>query len=103
MEDVHDDVRIIRHDPLAGGKAIHGHGGDAMIGLQAVPKFAGDGFQVGLGSPRANHEKIRETGDAAEVDRDDVFGFFFRGVVRAEAGELFRVDGVGPGRGGGRR
>lgn len=52
-----------------------------------------------LGSAGADDEEIRETGNAAEVDRDDVFGFFVGGDVRAEAGESFSFDGTDPGRG----
>ena len=56
-----------------------------------------------LGSAGADQEKIGETGDAAQVDGDDVFGFFIRGELGAAAGEGFRFDGVGPGKGDGQR
>jgi hypothetical protein len=49
---------------------------------------------------RADHEKIRERGDAAKIKGDDVFGFFVGGVLRAEAGELVGFNGMVPGKGG---
>jgi hypothetical protein len=55
-----------------------------------------------LGCAGANEEEICETGNATEIDRDDVLGLFVGNDGRAEAGEGFRVDGDGPGKGGGR-
>ena len=86
MEDVHDHVGIVRHDPLAGGEAVHGEWLDIVILLQRVAQFAGDGFQVWLGGAGAKDEEIRETDDATEINGDDVLGFFFRDKVGAEAG-----------------
>jgi hypothetical protein len=98
MKNVDHDVRVIGHDPLAGRESIDGHRGDAVIGLQTVAQFAGDGLQMRLGRAGADDEEIRETGNTTEVDGEDILGFFLRGIVCAEAGELFRVDGVGPGK-----
>ena len=30
-EDVHDDLHVIEHDPLARGKSVHGNGADPVI------------------------------------------------------------------------
>jgi len=49
-------------------------------------QFAGNGFEVRLGGAGAKDEEVRETDDATEIDGDDVFGFFFRDKVCAEAG-----------------
>lgn len=57
-----------------------------MLLSQRVAQFAGNGFQVRLGGAGAEDEEIREADDATEVDGDDVFGFFFRDEVGAEAG-----------------
>ena len=32
-EDVHDDLHVIEHDPLARGKTVHGSGANAVIVL----------------------------------------------------------------------
>ena len=86
VEDVHDYVGIVRHDPFTDGEAIHGEGLDPVILLQRVAQLAGDGFQVRLGGAGAKDEEIRETDDATEINGDDVLGFFFRDEVGAEAG-----------------
>jgi len=39
-----------------------------------------------LGSAGADDEKIRERGDAAEIDGDDVLGFLVRNEMRADTG-----------------
>ena len=103
MEDVDDHVGVIGDDPLARGVAVDGQGLDGVVEEEPVLHLRGDGFQMRLGGAGADDEKIREGGDAAQVENDDVFGFFFRGVVRAEAGELFRFDGAAPGKGDVRR
>ena len=100
MEDVDDHVGIIRDDPLAGRVAVNRHGRDAVLAPERVAQLAGDRFQMRLGRARADDEKIRERGDAAQIEGDDVFGFFVGGVLRAEAGELFRFDGAVPRKGG---
>jgi hypothetical protein len=74
-----------------------------VLVLQAVVQVAGDGLQMRLGGTGADDEEIREAGNAAKVDGDDVFGFFVGGDFRAEAGEGFSFDGADPGRGDGRR
>ena len=94
-----DYVGVIRDDPLAGGVAVDGHRRDAVVVPEPVAQLPGDGFQMRLGRARADDEKIRESGDAAQIEGDDVFGFFVGGVLRAEAGELFRFDGAVPGKG----
>ncbi len=83
---MHDYVGIVRHDPLAGGEAIHREWLDTVLLFQCVAQLAGDGFQVRLGGAGAEDEEIREADDATEVDGDDVLGFFFRDEVGAEAG-----------------
>ena len=98
MENVDDYVGVIRDDPLAGGVAVDGHWLDAVVEDEPVMHLTGDRFQVRLGGAGADDEIIRQRGDAAQVEGDDVFGFFFRGVVRAKAGELFRFDGAAPGK-----
>jgi len=102
MKNVGDHVTIIRDDPLADREAIHGHRLDPMILLQTVVQFAGDGFQVRFGRAGADDEKIREAGNPAEVDGEDILGFFFRGEMGAQSGERFRIDGTFfPGKGDG--
>ena len=81
-----DHVGIVRHHPLAEGISIHSRRLDAVFFLEFVAQFAGDGLEMRLGGAGANDEEVRESHDATKVDGDDVFGFFFRDVVGAEAG-----------------
>ncbi len=86
MKDVDHDVGVIRDDPLAERISIHGHRLHAFL-FQLILQLACDRFQVRLGGAGAEEEKIREAGNAAQVDGDDVFGFFVRGEFGAAAGE----------------
>ena len=92
VKDMDDDVGIIGDDPLAGGVAIDGGGGDLVIDLEAFVEFGGDGFEMGLGVPGADDKEVGECGDTAEVEGDDILGFFFGSVEGAEAGELFGAN-----------
>lgn len=98
MEDVHDHIRVIRHDPLAGGKAVHRHRLDAMLGFEPRVDFPGDRLQMRLRGARTDDEKIGEGGDAAEIEGDDVLGFFVGGVLCAKARELVGFNGMVPGK-----
>ncbi len=102
MENVDHDIGVIGDDPLTGREAVDGHRFHVVVLFQAVVQFAGDGFQVWLRCAGADDEEIRKAGNATEINGDDILRLFFRSIVRAETGELFRVDGVGPGRGDGR-
>lgn len=83
---MHDDVGVIRHDPLAGREAVHSEGLEIVVLLERVAQLTGDGLEMRLGRAGAKDEEVRETDDATEVDGDDVLGFFFRDEVGAEAG-----------------
>jgi hypothetical protein len=85
MENVDDDVGVIRDDPLAGRKSVHGHRHDVVIDLQGIAQFPGNRLQMRLGSSRANDEVIGEARDSLEIEDDDVFRLF---VVR-ESGAGF--------------
>lgn len=87
MKNVHHHVGEVGNDPLAGRESIHRERFYAVVLLQAVAQFRGDGFQMRLGSAGADDEEIREAGNAAEIDGQDVLGFLFRDEVGAEAGE----------------
>jgi hypothetical protein len=100
MENVDHHIGVIRDDPLARGEPVDGHGLHPMFFLEPIMQLSRDGLQVWLGGAGADHEKIGEGRDRAEVDGDDVFGFLVSGDGGAEAGEGFRFDGVGSGKGG---
>ena len=44
MKDVDNDLQIIEHDPLTGGKPVSLHGSNALIFFQAGLNFVGDCF-----------------------------------------------------------
>ena len=99
VEDVNDHVGVIHDDPLARRIAVHGHGRDVMLELEPFLHLPRDRFQMWLGCACADDEIIGERGDAAEIERDDVLGFFVGGILRAEAGELVGFNGMAPGKG----
>lgn len=78
---------VIEDDPLARGIAVHGVGTDPMIALQRVLDFSRNRFQMRIGCAGTDHKKIGEIGNAAKVERDDVFRLFFKGGADAELGE----------------
>ena len=67
-----DDVDVISHHPLAAGDAVDGHRAQLVLRAEAVAEFRCDGLEVRLGVTGADHEKIREGGDATQVDDKDV-------------------------------
>ena len=69
-----------------------------MFVLEPAGQLARDRFEVRFGGAGADDEKVCEAGDAAEVDGDDVEGFFVGDDCGAEAGEGIRFDGRAPGK-----
>jgi hypothetical protein len=82
---VDDNLHVIEHDPLAGGKPVHGDSPHAMVVLEAAFHFARDRFQVRLGTARADDEEIGEGRDSLEIEDDNVL----RLLVRREMGAGF--------------
>ena len=83
VENVDDDVGVIDDDPMAHRVAIDGDRGDFVVHLEALLDFARNRLEMGLGGAAANHKKIREAGDAPQVDGNEVFGLFIGGKFRA--------------------
>jgi len=78
MENVHDHPGIIRDDPLAGREAIDSERFDTVVVFQTIPQLGGDRLQMRFGSAGTKDEEIGESGNAAEIDGDDVLSFFLR-------------------------
>lgn len=87
MENVHHDVGIVRHHPLAQGVPVHRHWLGVVLLFQSIAQFADDRLEMGLRRAGANDKEIREVGNPTEIDGDDVLGFFFGNELRAKAGE----------------
>ena len=83
MKDMHDHLHVIEHDPLTGGKSVHGRGTNVVIFAQPRFDFARDCFQMRLRSPRADDEEIGKGRNLAQVEDQDALGFFIRGELRA--------------------
>jgi hypothetical protein len=47
-----------------------------MVVAHARFDFIGNGFELRLGTGRANDKEIGEAGDAGKIQNDDVFGLF---------------------------
>ncbi len=86
MEDVHDHLQVIEHDPLADRKTIHRRRAHLVIFAQPRFDLARDRFQVRLRSSRADDEEIRESGNPAQIEHHDVFRLF----VSRELGAGYR-------------
>jgi hypothetical protein len=78
MKDMHDDIRIISHHPLARRKAVDPPRPDSMILPQPILEFVDDRLQVRLGVSRAKQKEIREARDAAHIQRHEIFSFLIR-------------------------
>jgi hypothetical protein len=83
---VNDDLHIIEHDPLAGGKPVDGNGPNVVFVSQSPFDFSSDRFQMRLRRSRANHKVIGEAGDALKIEDDNVLCFFVRRAMSAGFG-----------------
>lgn len=81
-----DHLHIIEHDPLAGGESVDRYRAGCVRGSDAFFDFARDRFQMRFGGSRADDEKVGETGDAFEIENDDVLRFLVRRVIGAGFG-----------------
>ena len=92
-EDVDQHRKIIQNYPLADRKPVHRRRTRVVILPQPLLDRFRDGLDLRLARTRADDVIIREGRDAAQVEHDDVFGFFFGGGERTLAGDVFGVNG----------
>jgi hypothetical protein len=85
-EDVHDDLHVIEHDPLARREPVHRHRANTVVVLQPIFDRARDRLQVRFRGSRANNEEIGETRDSLQIEDDDVLCLFVRGEISAGPG-----------------
>ena len=83
MEDVHDHLEVIEHDPLARRKTVNRRGANFVFFPQPRFDFPGDCFEVRLGSSGTDDKEIGKRGNFPEVEDDDLFGFLVRRELRA--------------------
>jgi hypothetical protein len=83
MKNVHHHLQIIEHDPLAGRKSINRHRFCRVLFFQLAFNFIRDRLQLRLGGSRADHKKIGEGRNPAQVQDNDVFRLFVRGEFSA--------------------
>jgi hypothetical protein len=86
MENMHDHLQVIEHHPLTGGKTIDRDWPHRVIGLQPRFDFVGDCFELRFGTGGANHKKIGERGNPAQIEKHDVFGLLIGGEFGAGLG-----------------
>ena len=72
MEDVDHDIPVIEHGPLAVGFSVNAPRNPVVGGAELLLDLVADGAEVGFGGSRANHEEIRDRGNAPEIENDDV-------------------------------
>ena len=83
MEDVHDHLQVIEHDPLARRKTVDRGRAHLVILAQAGLDLTRDRFQMRLRSPRADDEEVGEGGNPAQIEDDEVFRFLVGGELGA--------------------
>jgi hypothetical protein len=86
MENVEHHVAVIGDNPLARREAIDRLWPDSMIFPEPFLDFVDDRLQMRLRSARTDHEKLGETRDPAQIERDDPLRFFIGDDARAELG-----------------
>lgn len=83
MEDVHDHLQVIEHDPLARRETVDRRGANSVILAQAFLDLTGNRAQMRLRCSGTDDEKIRKAGNAAQVENRDVFRLFVVGQFGA--------------------
>jgi hypothetical protein len=83
MEDVHDHLQVIEHDPLACRKTVNRRRANLVLLPEPRFNFPGDCFEVRFGSSGTDNEEIGEGGNVAEIEDEDPFGFLVRRKLRA--------------------
>jgi aspartyl-tRNA synthetase len=76
VEDVDYYFEVIEDNPLARRKTVDRGCATIVVVAQARFDLIGNGFELGLGTGRANDKEIGEAGDAGKIQNDDVFGLF---------------------------
>ena len=79
LEEVDNHIAVIEDDPLASRIAIFGKRGAPEPISDLFAHGAGNGLELRLRVCRAKNEVIREGGDAAQVEDDNVESFFVCG------------------------
>jgi hypothetical protein len=79
VENVNKHVVVIDHQPLAGRDSFRRKRGQAKFSVQTFSNSRTNGFEMWFGGGRANHEKVGERRDAAQIKDDDIFGLFILG------------------------
>jgi hypothetical protein len=81
---MHDHGTEIDHDPLAHRVTIDRERLDLMLFFQPVANLGSDRFQVRFGRSRADQKIFRESGNLAQIERENFFRLFVAGEFRAE-------------------
>ena len=84
MENMNDDLQIIEHDPLAGGKSVDRGCANTVIVLQPSFDLARNRFQMWFGGSRTNNKEIGEGGNPAQIHDNDLFCFLVGSELGAE-------------------
>ena len=91
-----DHIRVVRHHPLAQREPVDRHRAQPMFFAQTFLQLIDDRFEVRLRRARADDKKVRETRDAAKIERDDILRFFVAGNIGDRLRELFGINGPAP-------
>jgi len=74
VEHVHHEVHEVQEDPTGTFQPLHVEGSDPRR-RQAFQDVLGDGPHLNVRVPGGKDEEVRGSGDAPEVQSQDIFGF----------------------------
>ncbi len=97
IEDMDNNRAVVEQDPAAFVVAFDAHSAIAEIVFQAMVNFFADGMKLPATVARRENEVIKNRGDTAHVEHDDILASVFFGGARggkrqlqAAVGGLFR-------------
>jgi hypothetical protein len=80
---VDNHLQKVEHHPLAGGKSIDCDRSERVVFSQPGFDLVCNRFELRLRRTGADDEKIRERGNAAQIQDDNVLGLLVRGEFGA--------------------
>lgn len=83
IENVHDDVVVVEHDPPRGWRSFDALGPDILF-AQFFLQLFGDGSQLSLVFPGTDHEEIGKRGELPDIEHHGVR----RGSLRQNIGDV---------------
>ena len=78
-KNMHQNIRIIHHQPLAGYRTFRGQRRNMRMLSDSFPDAAIDGLEMRFRRTGADHKEVGERRNPAQVENDDVLGLLIFG------------------------